>query len=316
MLPGIRSHAIATHSSYRTPTPGVRSQLVPTPMPSARPLARILVSEDNPDIQRIYSGLLPGYGFELISVPGGDGALTFDLALRGSPDLVITDINKPALDGFALAASLRADTRTAHIPVLMVTAMDPWSEPQRARISPISDYLVKPFPFEVLLYRIIGMLNLDGADHSQLVERAIGLPCYDQHHPTTGLPCMHGFAAALAARGAQTGWAAIEVSLADQHELLRSNGRPVVDAMAGRLAGIIRRLAGPEILVGHSAFDTAITVIGPSALVGTVERQIHERFAALAGIWAGGAAPTLALRRADGAAGLTINLLDLRAAMR
>ncbi|NTW03246.1 MAG: response regulator, partial [Oscillochloris sp.] len=62
---------------------------------TSQPLARILVSEDNPDILYIYSSLLPDYGFELICVPNGDGALTFELAQRTIPQLVITDINKP-----------------------------------------------------------------------------------------------------------------------------------------------------------------------------------------------------------------------------
>lgn len=319
MLPVIQTHAMTTHSSYRTPAPGVRSVVLPTPAPLARPLARILVSEDNPDIQRIYSRLLPDYGFELVSVLGGDGALTFDLALRSSPQLVITDINKPGLDGFALAASMRADARTAHIPVLLVTAMDLWGEAQRGRLSPIDDYLVKPFPFEVLLYRMIAMLSLDGAAHGRLVERALDLPCYDQHHPITGLPCLHELAAALPERTARPGWSAIDVSLADERELLLAYGRPVVASMASRLAGIARRVAGRDMLVGHSGFDTAITLLGPAPQVELAEQQLHERFATLSRVWGAGAqapAPRLSLRRADERAGLGISLLDLYAALR
>jgi CheY-like chemotaxis protein len=286
---------------------------------SAVPIARILVSEDNPDIQRIYRRLLPDHGFELISVPGGDGALTFDLALRTAPQLVITDINKPTMNGHALAAALRADPRTARIPVLMVTAMDLCAEPQQAAPRPADDYIVKPFPFEDLLYRIVAMIDLGDHAHDELVARAVGLPCYARHHPITGLPCLHEMATELPIRSARPGWAALEVSLANIGELMRAYSRPALEGIAGRLGASTRRLAGPGLFVGHTGFDLALTIIGPADLVEQAEWRVHEHAASLARLRASqpdGPSPQITLRHADESDGLRLSLLALRRALR
>jgi CheY-like chemotaxis protein len=283
------------------------------------PIARILVSEDNPDIQRIYRRLLPDLGLELISVPDGDGALTFELALRTCPHLVITDINKPTMSGHALLTALHADPRTAHIPVLMVTAMDLRAEQQRMGLTPTDDYIVKPFPCEDLLYRIVAMLGLDEQAHSELVARALDLPCYAHHHPISGALCLHDMAVELPRRSARPGWAALEVSLANADELMRAYGRPAVEGIVSQLGEHIRRLAGSDLCVGHTGFDLALTILGPAATVDEAAWRIDTYATGLARPRASQPntpTPQLALRRADDSAGLCLSPLALRRALR
>ncbi|NTU85641.1 MAG: response regulator, partial [Chloroflexales bacterium] len=151
---------------------------IPLPDESFRPLARVLVSDDDPAIRTLYGAILADHGFEYIGAPAGDGRATLELARRARPQLLVTDVNKPGLDGHALRATLRASSATAHIPILMVSAIDPGSDPRRTQPGPLDDYLIKPFLTEALVYRAAALLPLDDAAHDRLVERARQLPCY------------------------------------------------------------------------------------------------------------------------------------------
>ncbi|NNJ10004.1 response regulator [Chloroflexales bacterium ZM16-3] len=295
----------------------VRGPVLAAVCAAPAPVARILISEDNPGIQRIYSRLLPDHGFELICVPNGDGALTLDLAQSMSPQLLITDINKPTMDGHALASALRADPRTARIPLLMVTAMDQRGSARQPGLLPTDDYIVKPFPFDDLLYRITTMIDMDGYAHDDLVERALDLPCYDPHHPITGLPSLHQVASALPTRSARPGWAALEVSFANHAELIGAYGRAMVDGLAGQVGATLRRIAGPDLLVGHTGFDLGLLILGPADRLASAEPLLIERLARLSHARLSlTPAIQLSLRHADDRAGLCLSLPELRAALR
>lgn len=285
-----------------------------------RPLARILVSDDDPAIRQIYAALLLEHGFEFSSAPSGDGAATLELARRARPHLLITDVNKPGLDGRALLAALRADPRTAHIPVLTVTAMEPWSAPRRAALSPLDDYLLKPFAFEALLYRVVALLPLSPADHDRLVERARRLPCLEHFHPVTGLPCLHTLDGRLPELTGAPGWAALSVELAGFPALVRGRGRFGAEGLLARLGGVVRAAAGPELFAAHVGFDPRIAVVGPAAAVAAAEARIVAGFEAVRGRAAESAPqlpqPRLHLRRADSGAGVALRLPALRAALR
>lgn len=308
-----------------TPMPQRRPRLrdvrpaEPPPAPF-RPLARVLVSDDDPSIRRIYAALLLEHGFEYLGAPAGDGPATLELARRARPHLLITDVNKPGLDGRALVRALHADGATAHIPVLTVTAMDPWSEPRRAPASPLEDYLVKPFAFETLLYRIVALLPLDPAAHDRLVERARRLPCFEHFHPVTGLPCLHTLDGRLPGLTAEPGWAALSVELSGFPAQVRARGRRGAEGLLARLGGIVRAAASDELFAAHAGFDPRVALVGPAPAVAAAEAQIVAGFEAVRRRAAEDAPrlplPRLHVRRAGSAAGLAIRLPDLRAALR
>jgi CheY-like chemotaxis protein len=228
-------------------------------------------------------------------------------------------VNKPGLDGRRLRAALRADSRTAHIPVLTVSAMEPWSEPRPAAPSPLDDYLLKPFAFEALLYRIVALLPLDAAGHDRLVERARRLPCFEHFHPVTGLPCLHTLAAALPGLTAAPGWAAISVTLAGFPGLVRRLGRGGAEGLLARLGGIARAAAA-GLMVAHPGFDPQIALVGPGDQLAQAAATIVERFRAVrrreAWLHPHLPAPRLHLRYADERAGRGLELPALRAALR
>jgi CheY-like chemotaxis protein len=316
------SYVASPHLDTGRPERRALFQNVRVAAPSAapfRPLARVLVSDDDPDIRQLYAALLLSHGFEYLGAPGGDGAATLELARRARPHLLITDLNKPGLDGRRLRAALRADSRTAQIPVLTVSAMDPWSGPRAAAPSPLDDYLLKPFAFEALLYRLVALLPLDAAGHDRLVERARRLPCFEHFHPVTGLPCLHTLAAALPRLTAAPGWAAISVTLAGFPGLVRRLGRGGAEGLLARLGGIAGA-AGRGLVVAHPGFDPQIALVGPAGRLAQAAAAIVERFRAVRGrevqLHPHTPPPRLHLRYADDSAGLALQLPALRAALR
>ena len=89
------------------------------------------------------SRLLSRAGFQVVTVSDGEKALA--VCLANPPDLVLTDVMMPKLDGFGLVARLRSDARSALLPIILLSAR----AGEEARIeglrSGADDYLVKPF---------------------------------------------------------------------------------------------------------------------------------------------------------------------------
>ena len=83
-------------------------------------MARILVVEDSPDVRLALATILEDAGHEIVEAEDGDQV--FDLAISENPDLVLLDVMMPRVNGFDALATLKADTRTNPIPVIMVTA--------------------------------------------------------------------------------------------------------------------------------------------------------------------------------------------------
>ncbi len=106
----------------------------------ARPL--VLVVDDDDDIRAFVARLL-GDLARVETAPEGETGLARTRAIV--PDLVITDVMMPGLDGHALVRALRADAATAHVPVLMLTARAGEESRLDGLASGVDDYLAKPF---------------------------------------------------------------------------------------------------------------------------------------------------------------------------
>jgi signal transduction histidine kinase/DNA-binding NarL/FixJ family response regulator len=117
----------------------------------------ILLADDNADMREYVSGLLRGR-FQLIHAGTGKAALAH--AEQQLPDLVLTDIMMPEMDGFGLLAALRQNPATRTVPVIMLSAR----AGEEARIDGIGagadDYLTKPFSARELLARVDAQLKL------------------------------------------------------------------------------------------------------------------------------------------------------------
>ncbi len=118
---------------------------------------RVFVVDDNADMRQYIVRLISEY-FHVETYPDGEAALT--AALDQPPDLVLTDVMMPRLDGFGLLRELRANVATCHVPVIMLSAR----AGEESRVDGIEagadDYLVKPFSARELLARVTAHLQM------------------------------------------------------------------------------------------------------------------------------------------------------------
>jgi len=120
-------------------------------------MTSVLVVEDDAAIRANLSRLLRLEGFEVTVAADGSEALLVARSLR--PDVMITDVNMPGLDGFALVETLRADPALAATMVLMLTALDDRASMRRGMKSGADDYLGKPFTRDEVLEAIASLLR-------------------------------------------------------------------------------------------------------------------------------------------------------------
>lgn len=132
---------------------------VPVPLehPTLGPRSLIVLADDNADMREYVQRLL-STEYEVIAVADGEAAL--ETARRRNPDLVLTDVMMPKLDGFGLLRALRTNPQTAPIPIIMLSAR----AGEEARVEGLEagadDYLIKPFSARELLARVGGTLAL------------------------------------------------------------------------------------------------------------------------------------------------------------
>lgn len=129
---------------------GVRAD---SPEPSA---SRILIVEDDRDTRQFYSDALASGGFRVEQAHNGFQALA--KATEHLPALIVTDIAVPGLDGIELCRRLRADPRTAAIPLLAITGYGDRQYPDRARLAGADAVLAKPCTAELLLQEARSLL--------------------------------------------------------------------------------------------------------------------------------------------------------------
>ncbi|MCG8349518.1 MAG: response regulator [Chloroflexales bacterium] len=274
-----RALVVMGHEPVTQPVAPVR-RIQPPQGTVRHPLARILVSDDSSSIQQIYNLLLPRYGFEVIATPGGDGLKTLALCHEHTPDLVITDINKPGLNGYQLCQAIRSDPRTAHIPFLFVTAMDDCPKRRLGCAAGIDDYIVKPFLFENLFYRMALLLMLPRDAQEQLMSLTLSIPGFEHYHPVTEIAGPQTLARALLRITSHADWAALTFTIAGFDTLTRAYGRSVANDLLMRLASLVRIAVGGidgEVVIAHPGYDWRITVAGPALRLDGLDTMIRTR---------------------------------------
>ncbi|BAZ25474.1 putative sensor protein [Kalymmatonema gypsitolerans NIES-4073] len=120
------------------------------------PRPRVLLADDNADMREYVRKLLKRQ-YEVVAVADGEAALAavhFEV-----PDLVLSDVMMPKLDGFGLLAHLRADERTRSVPVVLLSARAGEESRVEGLEAGADDYLVKPFSARELLARVKATLE-------------------------------------------------------------------------------------------------------------------------------------------------------------
>lgn len=129
--------------------------------------ARILIVEDDPDTALLTGLVLETEGFATVTYPSGEEALEFLHQDGNNVRLVLLDIKlKGGLDGYEVCRRLRADSRTASIPVVFFTANSTLENRRLAREAGGQGFLAKPFGYEQLI-REIGRALKEGRPPAQ-----------------------------------------------------------------------------------------------------------------------------------------------------
>ncbi len=138
----------------------VQDELLPVPCPPLSETglrARVLVADDNSDMRQYLARLLSEQ-YEVETVADGQAAL--QAVHKNPPDLIVSDVMMPMLDGFEILKALRGDEQTRTIPVVLLSAR----AGEESRVEGIKagadDYLIKPFSARELLARVSGRLEI------------------------------------------------------------------------------------------------------------------------------------------------------------
>lgn len=113
---------------------------------------QVLAIDDSRTMRNLLNATLSSAGFDVdLAEDGEDGLRRFD---QSDPDVVITDINMPRLDGFGFIEAARGRDRDRVVPILVLTTESAAELKDRARAAGASGWIVKPFDEEKLLWAI------------------------------------------------------------------------------------------------------------------------------------------------------------------
>jgi two-component system cell cycle response regulator DivK len=120
-------------------------------------MAKVLYIEDNVDNMTLVQRVLEVEGYEVIGAINGTEGLT--KARQIGPDLVITDINLPDIDGYKITETLKKDIKTAHIPIIAMTANVMKKDRDQINQVGCDGYIAKPIDIDVLPEQVENFLK-------------------------------------------------------------------------------------------------------------------------------------------------------------
>ncbi|MEN9709146.1 MAG: hypothetical protein RIQ68_1554 [Pseudomonadota bacterium] len=136
--------------------------------------ARILIVDDHFQNIKFLEARLAAEYYQILSA--SNGAEAIDMAARGLCDMILLDVMMPGLDGFETCRRLKRDPATAHLPVVMVTALDGPQDRERGLEAGADDFLAKPIDDLVLIARLRALSRLKSSfDELQMRAREAGI---------------------------------------------------------------------------------------------------------------------------------------------
>jgi diguanylate cyclase (GGDEF)-like protein len=229
---------------------------------------RLLIVDDDPFIARLLEIELQAAGYKVRVA--NDGQQAIDMVRGDPPDLVITDVMMPHVDGFELTRMLRQDPRTAAVSVIILTARGLSADKLEGFAIGADDYIVKPFDTPELLARVRGVLRRSKEMRDE--------------SPLTGLPGNVRVQEEIETRvdsGGEFALLYIDIdhfkSFNDHYGFPR--GDEVILAVARMLSEISQELAADDNFVGHLGGDDFVAIVppGPAALVAETIVQRFDR---------------------------------------
>jgi DNA-binding response OmpR family regulator len=118
---------------------------------SASKEMKVLIVEDNDDLLNFMKSIL-SYDFQVFTAV--DGLKAWEFISKQLPDLVVSDIMMPHMDGFELCQIMKSTSETSHIPIVLLTALSEKTDELHGLGLGADDYLTKPFDMNLLIQRI------------------------------------------------------------------------------------------------------------------------------------------------------------------
>jgi DNA-binding response OmpR family regulator len=117
---------------------------------------KVLVVDDDPVILKLLQVNFEMEGFDVVTAV--DGAEGFEAAMANEPDVIVTDVMMPVMDGLAMVAALRQEEATKATPVIVLSAKAQTSDRRDGLAAGADDYLTKPFEPLELVERVTALL--------------------------------------------------------------------------------------------------------------------------------------------------------------
>lgn len=118
----------------------------------------ILIVEDNSDMRLYIKQVLASPEFRILEAPNGE--VGFRMVVEHIPDIIVSDIMMPVMDGMELLCRVRQDERVNHIPMILLTAINEEQQIVRSFEDGVDDYIPKPFSAPVLRMRVHNILQM------------------------------------------------------------------------------------------------------------------------------------------------------------
>jgi PleD family two-component response regulator len=206
----------------------------------------VLIVEDDPGTASLLETYFQSQKYRTECVRHGEEAEP--LALGAHPDLVLLDIRLPGIDGFEVARRLRANRRTAAVPILMLTDLQDRNDRLKGLEVGVDDYIGKPFDLQEIGLRV-----------RNAVERARRKRT---SNPVTDLPEGKPVEDALQRVLLQPEWSIITIQILGLDAFRANRGFPVADDMLRAIGLALQNSVAAQLkvgaLVGHLAFDEFI----------------------------------------------------------
>jgi len=229
-------------------------------------MSKILIVEDEPDVRGLIKETLELEGYETLTAADGEEAEV--IARRELPHLILLDVMLPRKNGYEVVRDLRRNVKTAHIPVIMLTARSGTSDKVTGLEVGADDYVTKPFDTEELLARVRAQLRivertllseLTGLPGNTLIERAIRQVLNNQ----------------------EAKWAVLYIDL-DDFKAYNDvygfiKGNELIKATADIISDAVARVNGGSEFVGHIGGDDFVVITSPDKAV-PISEDIIARF--------------------------------------
>lgn len=155
-------------TSNQTNTPTIASSNQPHPSKSSSNLPLLLIVEDNADLRSYLKSNLSNHYRIVEAANGNEG---YEKATSALPDIIVSDIMMPGIDGLELCRKLKENEKTSHIPIILLTAKVSVEQEIEGLDAGADDYITKPFSFEMLSIKIKKLLETREDFRKQLAQK-------------------------------------------------------------------------------------------------------------------------------------------------